>query len=183
MTTVPQRYTLSQIVLHWATFVLIVFVYATILVREEIPKGDPLRDLLRDWHRQLGLLVFALVWLRLALRALLPAPAIQPPPPAWQRRAAGAVHLLLYAFLILMPILGLLMSDAGGRTVTFFGAELPHLIGENKGLAKTLKEAHEVIGNFGYALIGIHTVAALYHHYVRRDSTLRHMLPTLRPTG
>lgn len=172
----PQRYSLAQIVLHWATFVLIIAVYATILIREEIPKGEPLRDALRDWHRQLALLAFALVWLRLALRAMLPSPVIQPPPPHWQRRAASAAHIALYAFLIVMPLLGLLMTNAAGRTVTVFGFALPHLIGESKTVADVLKEAHEIIGNAGYALIGLHAAAALYHHWVRRDTTLRHML-------
>ncbi len=171
------RYSGAQIVVHWATLALIIGIYAAILWRDEIPKGEPLRDVLRDWHRQLGLVVFGLVWLRLMLRAFTPEPAIVPPLPRWQTKASHALHWVLYLFLIVMPLLGYLMSDAAGRTVTFFGAALPPLIGTDKELAEVLNELHETIGNIGYALIGVHAAAALYHHWIRRDTTLRRMLP------
>lgn len=173
------RYNPLQILLHWGTLLLIIGIYAAVLWREEIPKGEPLRDILRDWHRELGLIVFGLVWLRLVLRSVLPNPAIQPPLPRWQSAAAHTVHVALYLFLIAMPVLGLLMSDAAARDVTFFGMVLPHVIGEDKQLATMLKELHETIGNIGYALIGVHAAAALYHHFVRRDTTLKQMLPIL----
>ena len=34
---------------------------------------------------------------------------------------------------------------------------------------------HEAVANLGYALIGLHAVAALYHHYMRHDNTLLRM--------
>jgi len=52
------------------------------------------------------------------------------------------------------------------------------LIGVNKGLATQLEDIHGLIGNLGYAVIGIHALAALIHHYVQRDNTLRRMLPS-----
>jgi superoxide oxidase len=52
------------------------------------------------------------------------------------------------------------------------------LIGENNGLAKQFEDVHGLIGNVGYALIRIHALAALIHHYVQRDNTLRRMLPS-----
>lgn len=57
---------------------------------------------------------------------------------------------------------------------------LSALIGENKGLAKQIKEVHELVGTTGYFLIGLHAVAALYHHYVKHDNTLTRMLPDRR---
>ena len=171
------RYGGAQILVHWLTLVLIIGIYAAILWRDEIPKGEPLRDVLRDWHRQLALIAFGLVWLRLLLRVFAPVPAIVPPLPRWQRAASHAVHGALYLFLIVMPLLGYLMTDAAGRTVTFFGTALPPLIGTDKELAEVLNELHETIGNIGYALIGVHAAAALYHHWIRRDTTLRRMLP------
>jgi len=58
-----------------------------------------------------------------------------------------------------------------------FGMQLPSLIGPDKPFAKTLEEVHETLGNIGYFLIGIHTVAALNHHHIRRNNTLLRMLP------
>jgi cytochrome b561 len=76
-----------------------------------------------------------------------------------------------------MPLLGWLLLSAGGKPIPFFGLEFPALIGEDKGFARQVKEIHEAIGTIGYFLIGIHALAALYHHYVMRDNTLRRMLP------
>ncbi|MGE5758408.1 MAG: cytochrome b, partial [Sideroxydans sp.] len=76
-----------------------------------------------------------------------------------------------------MPITGWLLLSATGKPVPFFGLELPALIGENKDLAKTLKDIHEFVGTAGYYLIGLHAAAALYHHYIVRDNTLLRMLP------
>ncbi|HLY96193.1 MAG TPA: cytochrome b/b6 domain-containing protein, partial [Sideroxyarcus sp.] len=72
---------------------------------------------------------------------------------------------------------GWLLLSATGKPVPFFGLELPALIGENKDLAKTLKDIHEFVGTAGYYLIGLHAAAALYHHYIVRDNTLLRMLP------
>jgi cytochrome b561 len=72
------------------------------------------------------------------------------------------------------------MLSAAGKPIPFFGLELPPLIGENKELAKTIKEVHETGGTVGYYLIGLHTAAALFHHYLVRDNTLRRMLPLLK---
>jgi cytochrome b561 len=165
---------------HWVTVALIVAVYATMEWMEFVPKGDPFRDTLRDLHRSFGLVVFLLVWLRLIWRLIDTEPAIDPLPPQWQALAGRFVHYALYLLMILLPISGYLMSNAAGKTVMLFGAPLPMLIAANKPLASEIKEVHEAIGNLGYLLIGVHAAAALFHHYVQRDTTLKRMLPTGR---
>jgi len=71
-----------------------------------------------------------------------------------------------------------LLLSAAGKPIPFFGFELPALIGEDKDLSKQIKELHEFVGTMGYYLIGLHAIAALYHHYIKRDDTLTRMLPT-----
>jgi cytochrome b561 len=83
----------------------------------------------------------------------------------------------LYAFLILMPLLGWLTLSAAGKAIPFFGLELPALIGPDKALAESIEDLHGTIGTLGYYLIGLHAAAALYHHYFVQDDTLRRMLP------
>jgi superoxide oxidase len=86
------------------------------------------------------------------------------------------VHCILYAFLIAMPVLGLLMLSAEGHAVRFWGLTLPSLTGPDKPLADTLDALHDTIGTAGYALIGLHAAAALAHHYVFKDNTLKRMI-------
>lgn len=163
--------------LHWLMLVLLVGVYACIELRELYPKGSDAREALKTWHYMLGVLVFVLVWLRLAARLSGPTPAITPNPPAYQQWASKLLHLALYALMIAMPLLGWAALSAGGKHIPFFGLELPPLMNQDKALAKTLEEIHETVGNAGYYLIGLHTAAALYHHFIVRDDTLLRMLP------
>ncbi|MNZ96227.1 hypothetical protein D3C78_1154120 [compost metagenome] len=79
--------------------------------------------------------------------------------------------------MIVTPILGWLVTSAKGNQVMFYGFDLPMPIAENKDLAKQLQEWHELGGTIGYWLIGLHAVAALYHHYVVGDNTLLRMMP------
>jgi cytochrome b561 len=125
----------------------------------------------------LGLTVLVLVVLRLLNRLAGAGPAVGPPLPLWQKMLASLVHLALYALMLAMPILGWLMLGAAGKPVPFFGLRLPALLAENKDLARQLKEVHQTIGTVGYFLIGTHALAALFHHYISRDNTLRRMLP------
>lgn len=172
-----ERYGSLSVWLHWLMLLLFIGVYACIELRVLYAKGSDAREAIKDWHYMLGMLVFVLVWLRLAARFAGPTPAIRPAPPAYQELAAKLLHLSLYALMIVMPLLGWAVLSAGGKQLPFFGLHLPPLMGEDKALAKTLKEIHETLGNAGYYLIGLHAAAAVYHHYVVRDNTLRRMLP------
>jgi cytochrome b561 len=156
---------------------LIVAVYGSILLREIYEKGSDPREALKTWHFMLGLLVFVLVWLRIAARFSGPTPDITPEPAKLQMISAKLLHLALYVLMIGMPITGWLLLSATGKVIPFFGLELPALIGENKELGKQIKEVHEFVGTTGYYLLGLHVVASLYHHYIKLDDTLTRMLP------
>lgn len=171
------RYGSLTIGIHWLMVLLFVGVYGAVELHELFEKGSDLRGLLMRWHFMLGILVFALVWLRLLARLSGSTPAIVPEPPGLQQLSSRLLHLALYALMVGMPLTGWLMLSASGKPIPFFGLELPALIGENKDLAEQFEELHEIVGSTGYFLIGLHTVAALYHHYIVRDNTLTRMLP------
>ena len=120
------------------------------------------------------------MWLRIAFRAVGPAPAILPALPGWQVLAAKLMHLALYLLMIVQPILGWLILSAEGDPIPFFGVQLPSLIGADKELVEVFEEIHETSGTVGYYLIGLHAAAALFHHYFKRDNTLVRMLPGKR---
>jgi cytochrome b561 len=173
-----ERYGFLSIGLHWAMLLLLIAVYACIELREIYPKGSDPREALKTWHFMLGLSVFVLVWLRLLVNITGHVPRIVPKPPKWQMLSARFVHVALYILMIGMPLLGWFLLSASGKTIPFFGIELPALVAKNKDLADLLKEIHEVGGTIGYFLIGLHAVAALFHHYFVRDNTLRRILPS-----
>ena len=175
--TSDARYGNWVIGLHWLTLLLLVGVYAAIELRELYPRGSDTRAALKDLHYTLGLLAFALVWIRLAVRLASRAPAIVPAPPAWHVHAASAMHVALYAFMIAMPLLGWLALSAAGKPPSFFGIALPALLHPDAVLEKDIEELHETLGVAGYWLVGLHAAASLIHHYLLRDNTLQRMLP------
>lgn len=172
------RFSFLSIGLHWLMLFVLAAVYASMELRGIFPKGSDPREALKTWHYMLGLSVFVLAWIRLVARLVYATPAIQPVPPNWQIYLARATHIALYALMIAMPLIGWVLLSAEGKPTPFFGLQLPALTSENKPLADQIKEVHEVIGTAGYFLIGLHTIAALFHHYVVRDNTLRRMLPS-----
>ena len=174
------RYASFSIFLHWAMLLLIIAVYSCILLHESFPKGSDLRESLKTWHFMLGLSVLTLVIIRIVVRLLTTKPPIKPEPPAWQMLVAKVTHVALYAFMLAMPILGWTILSAADKTIPFFGLELPALVAPSKALAGQIKELHETVGTVGYFLIGLHALAALFHHYVVKDNTLRRMLPGKR---
>ena len=169
------RYGRLSIVIHWATLALLVAVYACMELREIYPRGSEIREALKTWHYMLGLTVFFLVWVRITARLFGNTPPIVPATPKWQLIIANAVELALYALMIVLPLLGWVMLSAEGKAIPFFGLQLPALVGANEALAERTKEVHETLATIGYFLIGLHAIAALFHHYVRRDNTLRRM--------
>ncbi len=176
MTAEIERYGRLSIILHWVTLALLIGVYACIELREMYPRGSEPREMLKMWHFMLGLTVFFLVWVRLAARLLGSTPAIVPAAPKWQLMIANIVELALYALMIVLPLLGWLTLSADGDAIPFFGLELPALVGENKPLAERMEEIHKTLATIGYFLIGLHGAAALFHHYVQRDNTLKRMM-------
>jgi cytochrome b561 len=172
-----QHYGKLSMGLHWLMFLIMIAVYASINLRELYPKGSDPREALKTLHFMLGLIILLLVCLRIYVKASSPTPAIVPDLSARQHLAAKLGHLALYGLMIAAPILGWLLLSAAAKPIPFFGFELPALINENKDLAKSIKKIHETVGELGYYLIAIHVVAALYHHYFKKDNTLTRMLP------
>lgn len=175
MPDVVVRYPRAVVALHWLTLLLLAGAYTCIEMRGFFPRGSAVREGLKDWHYLLGMTVFALLWVRVALRLRGPLPP--PAPPIWQQWLARIVHILLYLFMASMPLLGWALLSAEGKPPHWGAVALPALVGADEVLAERFESWHETLGVLGYWLIGLHAAAALLHHYVLRDGTLRSMLP------
>ncbi len=169
------RYSFPTIALHWVTVLLIIAVYCTMEFRSNFERGSPERELMKTVHYMLGLSVLLLTVARLWFRSRQPYPVIEPVPPVWQHKLAALVHLALYVLLVGLPLLGWLILSAEGKVIPFWGLELPALIAPNEELAGIFEDLHELLADAGYALIGFHALAAIYHHHIVKDNTLVRM--------
>ena len=81
-----------------------------------------------------------------------------------EQKIVKLLQTLLYILMVLMPISGYVMSNAGGYPINFFGlGELPALVGKSKGLGDVAHEAHELMGFAMLALILLHMAGAIKH--------------------
>lgn len=171
------RYTTMAMALHWLTALLIFVAFPLGIYMHEMALS-PLKLQLASYHKWLGVTIFMLTVARLVWRATHTPPPLPETIPQWQQRAAHGLHSLLYVLLLAIPLTGWLMSSAKGFSVVYLGlVQLPDLVGKDKALGDLLAEVHEML-NFGlFLLVGMHIAAALKHHFIEHDDTLRRMLP------
>ena len=175
-----QSFGAPAMALHWLMAALLIGLVASGLYMTGLPDVgfDTRKIVLILYHKEFGILALALALLRLAWRAGNALPALVENLPDWQQVLARLVHLCFYALMLALPASGWLMSSAGGFPVSFLGLfELPDLIPVSDDLFHGLIAIHKWLGYSLAALTLVHAGAALRHHFLLRDATLRKMLP------
>ena len=164
--------------LHWSIALLVLAMAAIGLSLDELPRS-PKWFWVYDLHKSIGLLLLALVVVRLAWRLYAGAPPSVSGLPRIQRFAAGATHAVLYLLILAMPLSGWLYDSASGlRPLQWFGLfAVPRLVGADEDLADDLHDLHEDLFAILVVVALLHVAAAVWHHVFRGDATLARMLP------
>lgn len=174
------RYTSVAIAFHWLLAVLITASFVFGLYMVELP-FSPARIKQYNWHKWAGITILGLSALRLLWRLSHRPPALELNMPAWQRRLAHSTHALLYLLFFAAPLAGWAYSSAAGFPVVYFGLiQLQDLLPRNIELASTLKLVHFVLTYSLAALVSLHVLAALKHHFIGRSGLLSRMNPFTR---
>ncbi len=175
LTDDKSRFGLVTIANHWVMAGLVIFMLWQGLTMEDLPRG-PERTAELALHNGLGLLVLALAIIRVVWRLTNRSPAPAAPMPRWQHIAAEAVKGLLLLAVVAVPLSGWMQEMGEGRAIDFFGLfEVPSLTGPSELVEDIGHELHE-FAILLIPLIAIHVLAALKHHFIDRDATLRRML-------
>jgi cytochrome b561 len=120
------RYTTIARLLHWTIALLVAGQFTLGWWMQSIPKVPPgARADAFNLHKSIGLVILALMALRILWRARTPPPP-WPSMPSWKAALAKANHALLYAVLVVLPLSGYLGSVFSGYPVKFFGLTLPN---------------------------------------------------------
>ena len=172
------RYTKMAMLFHWLIAVLIIGAFTMGLVMTDIAGITPTKLKYYSWHKWAGVTILALAALRLLWRLTHPAPPYPASMPGWQKRAADALHGLLYVLMFAVPLSGYFYTLSAGIPVVYFGVlELPVLIGPDPVLKPVLKGVHYWLNMTLAACVALHVAAALKHQLIDRDGVLRRMLP------
>jgi len=176
--TASDRYTYKARWFHWAMALLIVLAYALILSRTQFERGSPLRIFVVQSHFWVGIVVLIMAFFRIAERRRHTPPGITPPLEGILRTAATLSHYLLYAFLFVQPVLGLLtvLIEKGSLPIPLTQLLIPSPFPVSEELAESLEDIHKLLGTIFYYVIGLHVVAAIWHHVVRKDNTVKRMV-------
>lgn len=176
------HYTRTAVGLHWTMAGLIL---AALFMGWTMTEMDvsPQRLKVYNWHKWVGVTVLLLAVLRVVWRLTHRVPPLETGMPAWQRAGAHLSHGLLYLLLLVMPLTGWIYSNYSGYPVVYLGKlPLPDLVERNRELAASWLDVHVTLSVILAAAVGVHALAALYHHFISRDGTLRRML-AWRATG
>ncbi len=173
--SVVPAYSYQARVLHWLTVLLVLPLIPAGILLTVLPDGST-KDTLFDIHRSVGVLVMLITIWRLIDRFQRPPRPLGEDVPKIQRLAAGAVHFIIYALLILNPIVGWLGASIYGADLNFFWlVTIPSPFTANITLATKILALHSTMG---FALAGalcVHIGAALFHHFIVKDNVFRRM--------
>ncbi|MGV7244533.1 cytochrome b [Caballeronia sp. M23-90] len=176
----PSVYSSTARFFHWATVLLLAAQFAIAWTMPDVHRGTQPVGLIA-WHLSVGMLILMLVALRIVWRLTHPAPPELPSIPRPLAAVARLTHWALYLLLIALPLMGWANASSRGWP-SFLGTllPLPPLTPEGSPFGHSLGDWHGVFAWVLLAVVGLHAAAALFHHFVLRDATLRRMLPTSR---
>ena len=162
--------------LHWWTAILVLTAFPLGWVMVGVPIQELLlKFVLYQLHKTIGLTVLALTIARLAVRRARGRPEWDDLP-AGQRRAAGAMHAVLFALLVLVPLLGYLTAATAPAQVPtlFLGViPVPHVVGVDAAWFGILRQVHRACATVLVALALGHAAAAVHNHLRGRATLVR----------
>lgn len=174
-----ERYESGAIAFHWIVALLIVGVGTLGLLHDSWPKRT--QAFWINIHALFGLLLWVLVVARFWWRMRHSPPQLPADIGKFSRRMSGPVHLLLYGLMFVIPVLGIVTFIWHGRIFDFGLFRVNFGIRSNRAIFHPTEDVHGYLAYALFALAGAHALAALWHHFIRRDGVLRRMWPIARP--
>ncbi|MFM0397631.1 cytochrome b [Paraburkholderia phytofirmans] len=165
--------------LHWLTAVLIAMQFVIGWTMPDIHKGTQPVGLIA-WHLGVGSALIAVMLVRVLWRLThWPRPDELPP---LLNTVSRITHFLLYAALLVVPLLGWINASSRGWTVRLLGlVPYPALSEPGSAFGHEMGDVHGILAWVLFALIVLHVVAALFHRFVLKDHVLQRMLPQAGP--
>lgn len=171
------RYGLVSIVMHWGVALAVFGLFGLGLWMMELDYYSPWRKEAPELHKSIGLVLLAVMLVRVLWRFISPPPPALPNHGKLTRMASKAGHGALYLGLFAVMIAGYLISTADGVGIPVFGLfDVPALVSNLPDQADVAGEIHFYLAWGLVIFAGLHALAALKHHFIDRDATLKRML-------
>ncbi|MGD2082915.1 MAG: cytochrome b [Chromatiales bacterium] len=172
---------LGAIVLHWLVALAVVGLFALGMWMVDLTYYDPWYRQAPDIHRSVGVLLFGVLALRIGWRVANPRPRAAPGVSPLEDRLSRAAHWSMDALILVVVVSGYLISTADGKAIDVFGLfSVPATFVGPENQADLAGKLHWYLALALMGLAGLHTLAALKHHFIDRNRTLMRMI---RPGG
>lgn len=171
-----QSYGRFTVFIHWLMALAIIGMYPLGLYIDSLTYYDAAYQTVPHWHKSIGLMVLAALMVRLVWKLVTPQPGPISSHGAVVRLATAIGHLSLYLLMAITLISGYMISTADGDPIQLFNwfsvPALPALVENQEDVAGDI---HYWSATLLIVLAGIHAMAALKHHFIDRDNTLKRM--------
>ena len=148
----------------------------------ELTYYDPWYNASLALHKAIGIVVLIPALARLGWRLADRRPGFEAELTSAERMAATAMHWLLGALTVLLPVTGYLISTSEGSGIDMFGlVEVPASVPVSAGMRDLAIDVHFYLAYGAVGLIALHAGAALKHHFLDGGSTLARMLVPRSP--
>lgn len=176
--TTNPSYDLISKLLHWSMAILLTGLFAVGLYMTGLDYYDPLYHSLPWWHKSIGLLTLFLLFIRIIWKLTTTEPKPLKTHKKWEKSLSHFLQKTFYLLIFLIGISGYFISTAEGKGIDFFGwFEIPAILPElSESQADLVGEAHEFMAILLAILVGLHAAAALKHHFIDKDETLKRMI-------
>ncbi len=169
------------IALHWTIAAIILTLLALGIIMRRLPIDPALQFSLYQWHKSLGFTALGLA----AVRGLWHMVELRPKPPeslsALEQRAGSVTHIVLMGLALAVPLAGWAVASTSTLNIPSFYFDwfvIPHLPMAKSAPAEDFWTlVHMTLAYLLFAFVTLHVLAALYHHFARRDDVLVRMLP------
>jgi cytochrome b561 len=172
--SIQARFPAASRLLHWLMAPMIVaMLFIGVGMAATVSKRY---ELLVSIHRPLGIAIFVLCVIRIVNRLINPPPELPDMLPSLQRFAAKASHIVLYALMFIMPLVGWGMLSAARYPIVLYGPlRLPPILPHDLTLYAWLRDLHTDLAYLFFATFLVHLGAALFHGLIRRDGVFASM--------
>lgn len=172
-TIASARFALPSRILHWLMAPMVI---AQLLIGVTMIASLSYYPLLLAIHRPLGILILVFAVVRLVNRLTHRLPPFSATMSPLERRVASWSEYLLYALLLVQPLIGWATVSASRFPVTLVGPiQLPGIAPRNLDVYAVLRECHSVFAFLLFATFTAHICAVLFHTLVLRDGLINRM--------
>ena len=169
------RYSTLAQALHWIIALTVLGMFVLGLSFDSVPRGT------KTWwgniHTVVGLVLFALVLFRLFWRVGHKPPPLPEGTSDLVRISSTAMHHVLYLFMVVIPIIGIVAYVWHARVFDFGLFKLDFHVANTKTIYEPAEDLHKYLVFTLMGLVGVHFLAALWHQFIKKDGLILRMLP------